>query len=74
VVVIGGIGLSGGKGRIRSVVVGTLLIGTLLNGLTIMDVQYELQNIIKSVLLLVAIIIDSFFNPRDEQTSQQGDI
>ncbi|WP_246731513.1 ABC transporter permease [Methylocapsa sp. S129] len=74
VVVIGGIGLSGGKGKIRSVLVGTLLIGTLLNGMTIMDVQYTLQSIIKSLILLVAIIVDSLVNPRDEQTSQQGDI
>ena len=40
VVVLGGIGLSGGKGGIRNVIVGTLLIGVLLNGMTIMDIQY----------------------------------
>ena len=74
VVVIGGIGLSGGKGGIRNVIVGTLLIGTLLNGMTMLDLSYTLQNIIKSVILLIAIVIDSLINPRDEQTSQQGDI
>jgi ribose transport system permease protein len=74
VVVIGGVGLSGGKGSVRNVVVGTLLIGTLLNGMTILDVPYTLQNIIKSVILLIAIVVDSIVNPRDEQTSQQGDI
>jgi ribose transport system permease protein len=74
VVVIGGIGLSGGKGSIRNVIVGTLLIGVLLNGMTIMDVPYTLQNIVKSLILLVAIIVDATMNPRDEQTSQQGDI
>ena len=74
VVVIGGVGLSGGKGGVRNVVVGTLLIGTLLNGMTIMDVPYTLQNIVKSLILLVAIVTDSVLNPRDEQTSQQGDI
>jgi ribose transport system permease protein len=74
VVVLGGIGLSGGKGGIRNVIVGTLLIGVLLNGMTIMDVQYTLQNVVKSVILLTAIVIDTFLNPRDEQTAQQGDI
>lgn len=74
VVVLGGIGLSGGKGGIRNVIVGTLLIGVLLNGLTILDVQYTLQNVIKGLLLLVAIVVDSVVNPRDEQTAQQGDI
>lgn len=74
VVVLGGIGLSGGKGGIRNVVVGTLLIGVLLNGMTIMDIQYTLQNVIKGGLLLTAIVIDTILNPRDEQTAQQGDI
>ena len=74
VVVIGGVGLSGGKGGVRNVIVGTLLIGILLNGMTIMDISYTVQNIIKSLILLAAIIADSIINPRDEQTSQQGDI
>lgn len=74
VVVIGGIGLSGGKGSIRNVLVGTLMIGVLLNGMTIMNIPYTLQNIVKSLILLAAIIIDAVMNPRDEQTSQQGDI
>lgn len=74
VVVIGGIGLSGGRGGIRNVIVGTLLIGILINGMTILNTQYITQNIVKSSLLLVAIVIDSLLNPRDEQTAQQGDI
>ena len=74
VVVIGGIGLSGGKGRIANVLAGTLLIGILLNGMTIMDLDFSVQSIIKSVVLLAAIVVDSILNPRDEQTSQQGDI
>jgi ribose transport system permease protein len=74
VVVLGGIGLSGGRGGIRNVIVGTLLIGILLNGMTIMDIQYTAQNVIKGVILLTAIVIDTILNPRDEQTAQQGDI
>lgn len=74
VVVLGGIGLSGGKGGIRNVVVGTLLIGILLNGMTIMNMTYTVQSILKSVILLAAIVIDTLLNPRDEQTAQHGDI
>jgi ribose transport system permease protein len=73
-VVLGGIGLSGGRGGIRNVVVGTLLIGILINGMTIMDIKYTVQNVIKSVILLAAIVADTILNPRDEQTAQQGDI
>lgn len=74
VVVLGGIGLSGGRGGVVNVIIGTLLIGTLLNGMTIMDISYSAQNLIKGVVLLAAILIDSFVNPRNEETAQQGDI
>jgi ribose transport system permease protein len=33
-----------------------------------------MQNVIRSLILLIAIILDSVINPRDEQTAQQGDI
>ena len=74
VVVIGGVGLSGGKGGIHNALVGTLLIGILADGMTIMDLSYTNQKIIQSVVLLLAIVIDGLLNPRDEQVSQQGDI
>jgi ribose transport system permease protein len=74
VVVLGGIGLSGGKGSIRNVIVGTALIGIIVNGMTIMDLSSNAQNLIRASILLLAIVVDSLINPRDEQTSQQGDI
>ncbi len=74
VVVLGGIGLAGGRGGVLNVVIGTLLIGTMLNAMTIMDVSYSGQNLVKGVVLLIAVIADSFLNPRNEETAQQGDI
>ncbi len=74
VAVIGGIGLSGGKGGVRNVLVGAALIGILLNVMTIIDISVLYQNLIKSTILLFAIIVDGLLNPRDEQTAQQGDI
>jgi len=74
IVVIGGIGLSGGKGGMRNVIVGALLIGIMQNAMTIIDIPNIYQNLIKAVILLIAIIADSLINPRDEQTAQQGDI
>ncbi len=73
VVVLGGISLVGGRGSVFSVVVGCMLIGILLNAFTIMDVNSEVQNIIKGVVLLAAIILDNFLHPRDEETARQGD-
>ncbi len=74
VAVIGGIGLSGGKGGVRNVLVGAALIGIMLNAMTIIDIPLLYQNLIKSTILLFAIIVDGVLNPRDEQTAQQGDI
>lgn len=74
VVVLGGVSLSGGKGGIPSVVMGTLLIGVLLNGMTLLDLNYTVQNVIKALILLGALVLDTLANPRDEQTAQQGDI
>ena len=73
VVVLGGVSLVGGRGGVMSVVVGTLLIGVLLNGMTIMDMDVQTQNIIKGIVLLIAIVLDSYLHPRDEETSKQGD-
>lgn len=74
VVVLGGVGLSGGRGGVWNVIIGALLVGTILNGMTILNFSYEAQNLIKGVILLMAIAIDSFLNPRNEETAQQGDI
>ena len=72
---IGGIGLSGGKGGMRNVVVGALLIGIMLNAMTIIDIPNIYQNLIKSTILLVAIIVDSLSiratsRPRSRATSE----
>lgn len=74
VVVLGGIGLNGGHGRVRNVILGTVFVGILLNGMTIMNIDFTIQNLVKGVVLLLAIVVDSLVNPRDEQTSQQGDL
>jgi ribose transport system permease protein len=73
VVVLGGVSLVGGRGNVMSVIAGTLLIGVLLNGMTIMDMDVQTQNIIKGIVLLIAIVLDSWLHPRDEETSKQGD-
>jgi ribose transport system permease protein len=74
VVVLGGISLSGGQGGVRNVIVGTVLVGILINGMTILNFSYTSQNLIKSLILLAALALDAVINPRDEQTSQSGDI
>jgi ribose transport system permease protein len=73
VTVLGGISLVGGRGSVFSVVVGTLLIGVLLNGMTILNLDAETQDIIKGAVLISAIVVDSILHPRDDETAKQGD-
>jgi len=74
VVVLGGVSLSGGTGSVVSVVAGTLLLGTFLNGMTIMNLPQPAQELVKGFVLLSAIVVDAVLHPRDEQTSRQSDI
>jgi ribose transport system permease protein len=74
VVVIGGISLVGGRGSVLSVVVGTVLIGVLLNGLTLLDVPVQQQSMVEAIVFLAALSIDSRLHPRNEETARQGDI
>lgn len=73
VVVLGGVSLVGGRGSVISVLAGTALIGTLLNGMTILDLDNNVQNIVKGGVLLGAIMLDNRLHPRDEETARQGD-
>lgn len=73
VVVLGGVSLVGGRGDVLSVIAGTLLIGVLLNAMTIMNLDTQTQDITKGAVLLIAIIFDSYIHPRDEETAKQGD-
>jgi ribose transport system permease protein len=73
VVVLGGVSLVGGRGSVGSVLAGTALIGTLLNGMTILNLDNNIQNIVKGAVLLGAILLDNRLHPRDEETARQGD-
>ena len=74
VVVLGGVSLAGGRGSAISVLVGTLLIGLLLNGMTIMNASSNAQDIIKGLVLFTALLIDNRLHPRDEETAREGDL
>lgn len=56
--VIGGTSMTGGKGKVISVLVGALIIGTITNGLDIMNVSAYWQQIIKGIIILVAVLLD----------------
>ncbi|NIJ13372.1 ribose transport system permease protein [Saccharomonospora amisosensis] len=57
-VVIGGTSLSGGKGSIVGTLIGALIISVLNNGLQIMSIPQEWQNVILGCVILVAVYTD----------------
>lgn len=73
-VVIGGVSLSGGRGTVLGVVVGTILIGIITNLLTLNQLSATLQDFVRGFALLVAIVLDAWLHPRDEETSKSGDL
>ncbi|XAS71890.1 ABC transporter permease [Micrococcaceae bacterium Sec5.1] len=57
-VVIGGTSLAGGKGSIVGTVIGALIMSVLTNGLRIISVPQEWQNVAIGVVILVAVYLD----------------
>lgn len=57
-VVIGGTSLTGGKGSIVGTVIGALIISVINNGLRIMSIPQEWQNVILGVVILGAVYAD----------------
>ncbi|TFG59766.1 MAG: ABC transporter permease, partial [Spirochaetales bacterium] len=58
-VILGGISLSGGKGRIFGTLVGVLILAVLQNGMVLLSVQSYFQTIVKGGVILLAVLIDS---------------
>jgi ribose transport system permease protein len=57
-VVIGGTSLNGGRGSIMGTVLGCLIIGVLNNGLVLLEVSPFWQQVIKGLVILVAVAVD----------------
>lgn len=57
-VVIGGTSLAGGRGTILGTVLGAMIIGVLNNGLVLLNVSPFWQQVIKGLVILLAVIID----------------
>lgn len=59
VVLLGGVAMEGGSGRISGVIAGLLFVGVLRNGLVILGVSQFLQTILIGATLVIAILLDS---------------
>jgi len=56
--VVGGISLRGGSGSISGAIIGVLILAVIVNALTLYNVPFALQNIVKGFLIIIALIAD----------------
>lgn len=59
-VFIGGASMSGGVGKIMGAVVGAFIMGVMNNGMSIMGIGIDYQQVIKGLVLLAAVIFDVY--------------
>jgi ribose/xylose/arabinose/galactoside ABC-type transport system permease subunit len=57
-VVIGGVSLSGGIGKIPGVIVGVLILGIITNGLGLLAISSYYQQVIKGLIIILAVYLD----------------
>lgn len=63
-VVIGGTSLFGGAGTVLGTVVGSLIIGVMLNGLVMMNVSSYVQEVVVGCMIVIAVLLDQFLKDR----------
>jgi ribose/xylose/arabinose/galactoside ABC-type transport system permease subunit len=56
--VIGGTAMSGGSGTILGTIIGSILLGVLSNGLSLLDVDSYIMKVISGLVVILAVLID----------------
>lgn len=68
--VIGGVSLFGGKGSAWMIVIGVLIIGSLANGLALLNLGTDALEIIEGIVLLVAVTADALIRRLQARTGR----
>ena len=56
--VIGGVSLSGGSGSVIGALIGAVVMASLVNGMSVMNMDVFWQNIVKGIILILAVYVD----------------
>ena len=67
-VILGGASLSGGKGSIVGALFGALLLGTLNNGMVMLNIHTYWQQVISGIVLVVAVVFDVVKKRREQRS------
>lgn len=62
--VLGGVSMAGGMGKIGGVVIGTMIIGVISNGLNLLNINSFWQLVVKGVIVIIAVYVDIFKKKR----------
>jgi len=66
-VVIGGVSINGGAGKLESVIIGVLIIGVLRNGMVMLNISEYYQWVVKGVVLLLAVSYDKLMSRKENK-------
>ena len=58
-VILGGASFSGGSGKVVNTVFGALILGILVNGMTMLQIDSNLQSVVKGAVIVIAVFLDS---------------
>ena len=68
--VVGGVSANGGKGTVLGAIIGCLIVGVLENGLAIMNINEYVQEVIKGLVLLAAVVYDTMSLMKNEKVKK----
>ena len=68
--VVGGVSTNGGKGTVLGAIIGCMIVGVLENGLAIMNINEYIQEVIKGLVLLAAVIYDTMSLMKNEKVKK----
>ncbi|MFC0471599.1 ABC transporter permease [Halalkalibacter kiskunsagensis] len=57
-VILGGTSFVGGFGRIQGTIIGVLIVAVLTNGMTLLNVDYYWQQVVKGLVIVIAVLLD----------------
>jgi len=66
---IGGASPYGGVGKVSGAIIGAMIVGIISNGMSIMGVSVDMQQVITGMVLLLAVIFDVYTKNRTPKTS-----
>lgn len=66
--VLGGVSMAGGKGKLFGALLGAIFVGMLANGMTLLNINSNVQTITKGIVLVIAVWIDTYRNDKLNRT------